>query len=368
MPHSTTLLARASAPARVQVWLVLALLGSGVASAACEKKPEPRGGNTLALTAPLPTHFSSDTKLTLGDPQVQKQLALADELDKLPFKVEWQNLTGGPQTIEAFRAHALEGGAVGDTPPIHAAFTGVDVKIIAVQVRTKPAMSFATAPGSKVGSIAQLRGKKVAYSPGQAQGALVLRALKKAALRTSDVTLVELTSAEFKDALANRQVDVAPLSGPILQRYLKEYGAQGGAAFAHGCRDSLAFYYVPTSVLQDADKAAALRAYVELRTKSQLWAYAHPKEWIDAYYVKDQGLTVEQGQYIVEHIGQPEYPSDWSEAIALTQETIDALAEVSHKPRFDARKLFDLRFERVAADVARTGATAQRASTKESQP
>lgn len=369
MPPQTSLLrTRAFVRERAHVLFVFPLLWSVVVCSACEKKPEAKAGAALALSAALPTRFSPDTKLILGDPQVQKQLGVVGELDKLPFKVEWQNLTGGPQTIEAFRAHALEGGAVGDTPPIHAEFTGVDIKIIAVQVRTKPAMSFATAPGSKLTSIAELRGKKIAYSPGQAQGALVLRALKKAELRISDVTLVELTSSEFKDALANRQVDVAPLSGPILQRYLKEYGPAGGAAFAHGCRDSLAFYYVPTSVLQDADKAAALRAYVELRTKAQLWAYAHPKEWIDAYYVKDQGLSVEQGQYIVDHIGQPEYPSDWSEAIALTQETIDSLAEVSHKPGFDARKLFDLRFQSVAADVARAGATAQRSSTKESQP
>jgi sulfonate transport system substrate-binding protein len=359
---------RAVTPRRARLLLVLPLLCTSLASSACEKTATASSSPALSASAALPTRFSPDTKLILGDPLVQRQLAVVGELDKLPFVIAWQNLTGGPQTIEAFRAQALEGGSVGDTPPIHARFTGVDVKIIAVQVRSKPAMSFATAPGSNVRSLEQLRGKKLAYSPGQAQGALVLRALKKAALRTSDVTLVELTSAEFKDALANRQVDVAPLSGPILQRYLKEYGAAGAAVFEHGCRDSLAFYYVPTRVLQDPDKAGALRAYVELRTRSQLWAYQHPDAWIAAYYVKDQGLTVEQGKYIVEHIGRPEYPSDWSEAIALTQETIDALAEVSHKPRFDAHELFDLRFQNVAADVARAGATAQHTAGRENQP
>jgi len=355
---------------RVSARAALPLLLLSVTTLACARKAEPKPSLVLAPTAPLPTRFAPETKLILGDPLIQKQLALVGELDKLPFVVEWHNLTGGPQTLEAFRAHALEGGTVGDTPPIHAEFTGLDVKIISVQVRTKPAMALATAPGSKISSLAELRGKRLAYSPGQAQGALLLRALKKAALTTKDVQLVELTSSEFKDALANRQVDVAPLSGPILQRYLKEYGPAGGAAFDHGCRDSLAFYYVPSAVLENPDKAAALRAYVELRTRSQLWSYAHPKQWIDAYYVKDQGLTRDQAQYIVDHIGQPEYPSDWSEAIALTQETIDALAEVSHKPRFDARKLFDLRFQSVAADVARAGATAQQtnANTSRSLP
>ena len=354
---------------------VLLLLSCAVVCA-CARKPEQKPEATLALSAALPTQFAPNTKLVLGDPQVQKQLELVGERNKLPFVVEWQNLTGGPQTLEAFRANALEGGAVGDTPPIHAEFTGLDIKIIAVQVRTKRVMSFATAPGAKITSNEQLRGKRIAYSPGQAQGALVLRALRKAKLALSDVQLVELTSAEFKDALANRQVDMAPLSGPILQRYLKEYGAVGAAAFDHGCRDSLAFYYVPTSVLQNPDKAAALRAYVEIRTRAQLWAYQHPKEWIAAYYVKDQGLTVEQGEYIVDHIGEPEYPSDWSEAIALTQDTIDELAKAGNKPRFDAKKLFDLRFQNVAADAARVsaadaarvGATAARMPSPRNQP
>ena len=37
-------------------------------------------------------------------------------------------------------------------------------------------------PGTTVNTPADLRGKKIAYSPGQAQGALVLKVLKKAGL------------------------------------------------------------------------------------------------------------------------------------------------------------------------------------------
>ena len=62
------------------------------------------------------------------------------------------------------------------------------------------------------------------------------------------MTLVELTSAEFKDALSSRQVDVAPLSGPTLVRYLKEYAADGVRALDHGVRDNLGFFYVRTAV------------------------------------------------------------------------------------------------------------------------
>lgn len=327
--------------------LALAVLALTSALSACSRKSEPQG-KALALSEPIPEELPRATTLRLGDPQTQKRLELTGQLDTLPFSVEWHQLSGGPQTIEAFRAAALDGGTVGDTPPIHAIFTGLDVKIISVQVRTKPAMRLATSPGANVDAITGLRGKKIAYSPGQAQGALVLRVLKKAGLTQKDVTLIELSSSEFKDALGSRQVDVAPLSGPILMRYLKEYGKEGGGAFDHGVRDSLAFFYVRTEVLQDAHKAAALRAYVAQRIEAQRWSYDHPDAWIEGYYVKDQGLSTDEGRYVVDALGRPEFPSDWSEAIALTQETIDLLAEASGRKRFDAHQLFDRRFEKLA--------------------
>jgi sulfonate transport system substrate-binding protein len=299
----------------------------------------------LPFDAPLPATFAPDTKLSLGDPVVQKQLEASGALAELPLRVEWQNISGGPATIEAFRAGALDGGSVGDTPPIHATFTGLDVKIVAVSLRDEPIYRLAIAPGSLVASVAELRGKKIAYSPGQAQGALVLRVLKEQGLSRSDVQLVQLLSTEFKDALASRQVDVAPLSGAPLKRYLNEFGARGATSIEHGVSDSLSFFYVRSEVLQDADKAAALRAYAERRIEAQLWAAQNPERWIDVYYVEDQGLSLDEGRFIVDSAGQPRFPADWSEAIALTQATIDLLVAETGQQRFSAETLFDRRFQ-----------------------
>lgn len=123
------------------------------------------------------------------------------------------------------------------------------MKIISVQERTKPGYQLAIAPGASVGSIEALRGRRIAYSPGQAQGALVLRVLGKAGLARSDVQLVELISTEFKDALGSRQVDAAPLGGSNLRRYLREYAAEGGAAIPHGVADGYSFFYVRSEAI-----------------------------------------------------------------------------------------------------------------------
>lgn len=71
------------------------------------------------------------------------------------------------------------------------------------------------------------------------------------------------------------------------------------------------------------------------------------------YFVKNQGLTVEQGRALARAAGLT-FPADWSEAISLTQETADMIADEAGRARIDARALFDRRFERVAAEVAAT--------------
>lgn len=323
-----------------------------MAAGACTRDSERTSAPKLAWTAPIPETFARSTKLTLGDPKVQKQLERSGLIRELPCTIEWQNMSGGPQTLEAFRAGALDAGAVGDTPPIHAMFTGVPVKIIAAQQRDRAIYQLAIAPGANVNELADIRGKRLAYSPGQAQGALVLRVLRKLGLQPGDVTLVELNSTEFKDALASRQVDVAPLSGPILRRYLKEQRAAGAHAIEHTARDSLSFFYVRAAVLEDPAKAAALRAYVRLRTRAQLWAAEHAEDWLQAYYIKDQGLSLADARAVIEVDVAPRYPSDWREIIQLTQETVDSLALATRRKPFPAEQLFDLRYQTVGAEVA----------------
>jgi sulfonate transport system substrate-binding protein len=318
---------------------------------ACAREASQESGPKLALDAPLPREIPAQTRLRIGDPKVKKQLELSGLLEKIPFQVDWQNVTGGPQTLEAFRASALDAGSVGDTPPIHAAFTGLDIKIVAVHLRDKASMQLALTPGLNLNQLTELRGKRIAYAPGQAQGALVLRVLARAKLEPSDVTLIELTSSEFKDALGSKQVDVAPLSGPTLRRYLKQHKAAGARAVPHGERDSLSFLYVRTAVLEDPAKAAALRAYVRLRAEAQLWASENAERWMNAYYVKDQGLSEEDARAIIDVDVSPRFPSDWREAIALTQETVNLIAKASGRKPFQAEQIFDLRFQEAAVEL-----------------
>jgi sulfonate transport system substrate-binding protein len=305
----------------------------------------------------IPAEVSQDTELIVGSPSLQVALQLSGQIDKLPFKVEWANISGGPQCSEAFRAGALDVCAAAEIPSINAHWTGLDTKLVAAAFRedpyANPIYELGVAPGSGIRSLEDLRGKKIAYSPGQAQGALVLRILDKAGLTQEDVELVELASTGdvYPTALGNRQVDAAPIADVNIKRYLKNYGKQGGTTLKHGLRDDPSHLWALTDSVADPGKAAALRELVKYWARAQVWIDEHPKEWVEGWYVKDQGLSRADGEYLVERAGHPEIPADWSEAIERQQKTVDLLAEEQDRERFDVKILFDRRFEKVGAEA-----------------
>jgi sulfonate transport system substrate-binding protein len=174
-------------------------------------------GPRLELSAALPDAPADGTTLRVGDPATEVALKESGLIDDLDVDVEWANITGGPKTLEAFRADAIDIGSVADIPPLFAHWTGTDVRIVAaretVDPEDHPTYELGVAPGVDVKSIEDLKGKKIAYSPGQAQGALVLNVLREAGLTQDDVEFVEMQSVDdaFSVALAGKQVDVAPL-------------------------------------------------------------------------------------------------------------------------------------------------------------
>ena len=315
--------------------------------------------NRLALDAPLPETVPPGVTLVIGDPPTQAIIEHNGWDKQLPFKIEWAQLAGGPQVTEAFHARALDVGAAANVPPIHATWVGIPVKIVGVRFRRgvseHPLWRFGISPKTRMNSLADLRGKKIAFSAGQVQGEVVLRTLQEQGLKASDVTLVDLPSTGdvYINALVAGLVDVAPLgANGIYQRYIRDYAKDGAKLLDHGpFRDDLGLIYTRTEVLEDAGKAAALRAYVQLWARAAQWIETHPAEFAQLYYVKNQGLSPSEALQIVRDQGEPDIPRNWSDAIRYQQGSVDLLAAQTGQARFDASILFDRRFETVAADA-----------------
>ncbi|MFF3610500.1 ABC transporter substrate-binding protein [Streptomyces sp. NPDC002580] len=348
--------AAASAPSRSGVdrrVFLSSLLGVAAAAglSGCAGASAADSGSRADLSAPLSDKVPRGTELAIASYQgvQQLQLKLAG-LGELPFTVsDWVNIGAGPDVINAFRVKSLDVGNNAGIPPIQAHFQGFDAKIVAINITRKPNYLFATKPGSDIQDVQDFKGKKLAFSQGQAQGVVLLRALKKAGIAYDAVKLVPLTSNQFLTALQAGQVDVAPLANSQAPAYLKQYGAKGAHTVATDVVDLLNLLWAPTSVLADRAKAAAVAAYIPLWAKGQVWAYEHPEEWNEEFYVKTQNLTLAQARSITELANKPFFPPRWDAAVKWEQETADLLAEGEFVEEFKVDSLFDRRFEAIAA-------------------
>ena len=342
------------------VALGAALLATAALAAGCGGKADGSSQGTLAPDAPLPTKVPKGTVLRIGDPTTQvaiKAAGLEKELTDAGVEVKWANISGGPKSIEAFRADQLDCSSVADIPSLFAHWTGTDTQIIFNSVTVDP-LKFPTyqlgiAPGAGIKTLQDLKGKKIAYAAGQAQGALVLRVLKEAGLSQDDVQLVDLpsTGTVYAQALGSKQVDAAPLGRATIEStFLSQY--PGATAIDTGIRDDASTVYCLTKAVRDPAKAAALATYVKVRTEALLWQNDHPEEWKKAYYEDDQGLTPELAQAAIDAGGIKGIPATWDNAIKRLQDTADLLADEQKNKKFDVRTIVDTRFAPIEAQAA----------------
>ncbi|MER5436796.1 ABC transporter substrate-binding protein [Streptomyces sp. NPDC002588] len=304
-----------------------------------------------ASTAPLADKVPAGTSLKIASYQNTQQLQFRlAKLPKLPFTVSsWVNIGAGPDVINAFRAKSLDLANNAGIPPIQAHYQGYDAKIVAIGLTRKPNYLFATKPGSDIHTVAGFKGKKLAFSQGQAQGVVLLRALKRAGLKYDDVKLVPLTSNQFLTALQSGQVDIAPLANSQAPAYLQQYESKGARTITTDVVDLLNLLWAPVSVLNDEAKAAAIAAYIPQWAQGQVWTYENPGVWNEEFYVKTQNLTAAQAKSISDLANKPLFPPSWDEAVKWEQETADLLAEGGFVKKFDVSSLFDHRFEGIAA-------------------
>ncbi|WP_435643653.1 ABC transporter substrate-binding protein [Streptomyces sp. H49] len=323
----------------------------GVAGCAKGEAAADTAGTGGAATRPLSARVPSGTSLKITSYQGVEQLQFRlGKFPPLPFTVsEWVNLAAGPDVINAFRAGSLDLANNAGIPPIQARFQGLAAKIVAVGLTRRPNYLFATRPGSDIRSVADFKGRRLAFSQGQAQGVVLLRALKQAGLAYGQVTLVPLTSNQFLTALQSGQVDVAPLANSQAPAYLQQYAAKGARAVTTDVVDLLNLLWAPQAVLNDPAKAAAIAAYIPRWARGQVWQYEHPAEWNEEFYVKTQNLSLAQARSITALANKPLFPPSWDEAVRWEQETADLLAAGGFVRHTDVTTLFDRRFEAIAA-------------------
>ena len=301
----------------------------------------------------LPTVVPSGTALRVADQNdlLGTLMVASGEQAKLAARITYASFLGGPAILEAFRARALDLAIVGNTPPIQAQAAGETILIVAARLSNRPDYGFGVRPGLTISTLAEFRGKRVAYAEGTARQPFVLAALKRAGLTKKDVILVPLRSADIPDAIRAGQVDIAPLNEPHFSRYLSDYADRGASALPDAQSDGLprgvSYLYASGESLKNPAKAAGIRDFVLHWVAGNKWAKANSAAWVNAYYVRKENLKEVDGRAIAAAEGDVFFPL-LETLIASQQGLIDLIYEAGDLPkRLDAKDEFDLRFDEV---------------------
>jgi sulfonate transport system substrate-binding protein len=133
--------------------------------------------------------------------------ALEKKLAPLGFKVEWREFPSGPPLLEALNAGAIDFGHTGEAPPIFAQAAGIPFVYVAHEPAAPKGEAILVPKNSPIKTLADLRGKKVAFNKGANVHYLLVKALEKAGVKYSEIETAFLAPADARAAFERGAVD-----------------------------------------------------------------------------------------------------------------------------------------------------------------
>lgn len=200
-------------------------------------------------------------------------------LNDTPYKVTYNVFQGGNLILEAMAANQLDFGVTSEIPPIFAsqAANGGSFKIIAVQQGSTLNQEVVVPKGSSIKSVSDLKGKKVAFVKNTTAHYFLLKMLEEAGLTWSDISPVELTTADGLSALISGKVDaLASYGNAIISAHQNE------ATTLASARDILSGSFLVAAsdqAIANEEQKKALADYLERINKFNDWARANKDAW-----------------------------------------------------------------------------------------
>lgn len=191
--------------------------------------------------------------------------------------VKWIEFPAGPQMLEALNAGSIDFGTTGAPPPIFAQAAGIDVVYVGAEPPPVASEAIIVKPGSPVRTVAELKGKRIAFAKGSGSHLLLVAALNRAGLTIRDVKPIFLGPSEARAAFDGGSVDAWVVWDPYLAAAQKAYGARVVADYT-GLLQANGFYLASRGFLQRAPQAVGtLLEQIALAGK---WANAHQQEMV----------------------------------------------------------------------------------------
>lgn len=157
---------------------------------------------------------------------VAKELGYLDEeFGKIGASYKWQEFLSGPLVNEAVAAGELDMGFMADLPAIIAKASGQDIEIVSNVAYGEKGLAVLVKSDSNITSVADLKGKKVAYATGSYAQHLLALLLSNEGLSLNDVESINLGASDQPAALSSGEVDAIV----IWEQYISQLTSDGTA-------------------------------------------------------------------------------------------------------------------------------------------
>ena len=261
-------------------------------------------------------------------PAVRARHTLEDAFKPLGIDIQWVDFQFGPPLLEAINVGSIDFGYVGDSPPIFAQAANARIRYAAAVKQDGNTQAIIVPKDSPIKTLADLKGKRIAFGKGSSAHNLLVAALEKAGIAWSDITPAPLAPADATAAFMKGSVDAWSIWDPYLSlAELKENARV--IVFDKDVHKPNAFYIAGSDFVE---KYPSLVAKLNATFASEgVWANSHHEEVAKAQ-ADATGVDIEAIRRFVDRSNYSVVPLD-DEVIRSQQVVADRFAKLGLIPK-----------------------------------
>lgn len=270
-PHRTITTAVLTVAVALTATLALAgcVPGEGSAANASGTSSKSKTSANVTEGGTLNIDFATYNPLSLV---IKDKGWLESALKAQHITVNWVQSAGSNKANEALRSNAIDVGSTAGSAALLARSNGSAIRTI--DIYSQPEWSaIVVGPGSKITSVKQLKGKKIAATKGTDPYFFLLQALAANGLTTNDVSIINLQHADGWAALQNGSVDAWAGLDPIMAT-AQTQGAK--LIYRNVSFNTYGFLNATESFLKDKPDVA--QKVVNVYEYARAWAQKHPTQ------------------------------------------------------------------------------------------
>jgi sulfonate transport system substrate-binding protein len=261
-------------------------------------------------------------------PAVRQRHTLENAFQPEGIEIKWVDFQFGPPLLEAINVGSVDFGYVGDAPPIFAQAANARIRYVAAVKQEGNTQAIIVPKDSPIQTLADLKGKRVAFGKGSSAHNLLVAALEKVGLTWNDITPAPLAPADATAAFIKGSVDAWSIWDPYLAlAELKENARV--IAFDKDVHKPNSFYIAGADFVE---KYPALVARLNNVFASEgVWADQHHEEVARAQ-AEATGVDIEAVRRFVDRSAYRVVPVD-DEVIQTQQAVADRFARLGLIPK-----------------------------------